>query len=162
MNSGGIRSNIVASNARPAARAGEVTYRDLFSVQPFGNVLTVVTMTGDMIKRLLEQQFDNPRPGAASILQVSSGFTYRYRMNAAAGQHVDVASIMIGGRHIGPTDRVRVAAFDFLVDGGGGYTVLGEGTDKLAGVADIDALVEYFKTRSPIAPPPQDRIVRIE
>jgi 5'-nucleotidase len=162
MNSGGIRSNIVANNARPAARAGEVTYRDLFSVQPFGNVVTVITMTGDMIKRLLEQQFDNPRPGANSVLQVSNGFTYRYRLSAPAGQRVDVASIMIGGRHIGPTDRIRVATLDFLVEGGGGYSVLGEGTDKLVGIADINALVAYFKARSPIAPPPQDRIVRIE
>ncbi len=162
MNSGGIRSSIVVNNARPAAKAGEVSYRDLFSVQPFGNVVTVITMTGDMIKRLLEQQFDNPRPGVNSILQVSNGFTYRYRPAAPAGQRVDAASIAIGGRHIGPNDRVRVASLDFLVDGGGGYPALGEGTDKLVGTADIDALVAYFKAHSPVAPPPQDRIVRIE
>jgi 5'-nucleotidase len=161
MNSGGIRADIM-TGARPATPAGNVTYRDLFSVQPFGNVLTVVTMTGEMIKRLLEQQFDNPRPGAASILQISNGFTYRYRMNAPAGQHVDVDSITIDGRHIAAADRLRVATLDFLVEGGGGYPALGDGTDKLVGIADIDALVAFFRTRSPIAPPAQNRIVRID
>ena len=119
-------------------------------------------MTGEMIKRLLEQQFDNPRPGSASILQVSSGFTYRYRMTAPAGQHVDVDSIMIDGRPIAAADRLRVATLDFLVEGGGGYPALGDGTDRLVGSADIDALVAYFKARSPIGPPPQNRIVRID
>ena len=162
MNSGGIRSDIVANATRSTARAGDVTYRDLFAVQPFGNVLTVFTMTGDMMKRLLEQQFDNPRPGATSILEVSSGLTYRYRLAAPAGQHVDGDSIMIRGRRIAPTDRVRVETSDFLVDGGGGYGALSEGTDKVVGIADIDALVDYFKGHSPVAPGPQNRIVRID
>jgi 5'-nucleotidase len=161
INTGGIRADIVGS-VRPANQAGDVTYRDLFSVQPFGNTVTVVTMTGDLIKRLLEQQFDNPRPGASAILQVSSGFTYRYRANAPAGQHVEADSIMIDGRHIAATDRLRVVTVDYLVDGGNGYAAFGEGTDKLVGVADIDALVAFFKGHSPIAPPPQNRIVRIE
>ncbi|HEV3061836.1 MAG TPA: bifunctional metallophosphatase/5'-nucleotidase [Vicinamibacterales bacterium] len=163
-NEGGIRSDIVAGAGPLPARDGrvaEVTYGDLFRVQPFGNVLTVFTMTGDMIKRLLEQQFDNPRPGAASVLQVSSGFTYRYRLKAPAGQHVERNSIAIAGRRIGPADRVRVAAVNFLVDGGGGYPALGQGTGKIVGVPDIDALVAYFKGHSPVAPGRQDRIIRI-
>src|SRR5262249_11129934 len=47
MNGGGVRADI-------SARPGGVTYRDLFAVQPFGNTLTVFTLTGDMLKRLLE------------------------------------------------------------------------------------------------------------
>ena len=54
-------------------------------MQPFGNVVMTFTMTGDMIKRLLEQQFDNPKPGAAQMLQVSEGFTYRYRAERTTG-----------------------------------------------------------------------------
>src|SRR5262249_7195745 len=117
---------------------------------------------GDMLKRLLEQQFDNPSPGEKSVLQISNGFTYRYRASAPLGQHVDADSIAINGRRIGPADRVRVEASNFLVDGGGGYTVLREGTDKIAGMSDIDALVAYVKSHSPVAPGPQNRIVRIE
>jgi 5'-nucleotidase len=153
MNSGGIRADITTRS---------VTYRDLFAVQPFGNVLNVVTMTGDMIKRVLEQQFDNPTPGGRNMLQVSNGFTYRYRVTAPVGQHVEAASITLGGRPIGPADRVRVEVIDFMVSGGSGYTVFGEGTEKVVGLVDIDALVQYFRTHSPVAPGPQNRLVRID
>jgi 5'-nucleotidase len=162
MNRGGIRADLVANVPRATARPGEVTYRDLFDVQPFGNLLAVVTMTGDMIKRLLEQQFEPQLPGENSILQVSSGFTYRYRLTALPGQHVDAESIAIGGRRVAPTDRVRVSASDFLVGGGNAFTVFGEGTNKVVSGTDIDALVGYFKAHSPVAPGPRNRIVRTD
>jgi 5'-nucleotidase len=161
MNSGGIRADLVA---RPGGTAppGQVTFRDLFTVQPFGNLLTVSTLTGEQLRRLLEQQFDGARPGAARILQVSAGFSYRYRLAAPPGRHVDPDSILIGGRRVAPEDRVRVTASDFLVSGGEGTGVLGEGTDRVVGIADIDALVAYFRGRSPVAPGPRDRIVRLD
>ena len=162
MNTGGIRSDLVSGASRSPLPAGAVTYGDLFAVQPFGNVLTVFTMTGEAIKQLLEQQFDNPRPGERSMLQVSHGFTYRYRLTAPPGQHVDRDSIRLNGRPIAPNERVRVEASDFLVGGGNGYRALGEGVDRMSGVADIDALVEYFKGHSPVAPGGQDRIVRVD
>src|SRR5207249_4897229 len=153
MNGGGIHADI---------EAGDVTYRQLYEVQPFGNILNVITLTGEMLERLLEQQFDNPSPGEKSVLQVSSGFSYHYRASAPAGHHVDADSITVNGRRIGPADRVRVEASNFLVEGGGGYGALREGTEKVVGIADIDALVQYVRRRSPSAPGPQNRIVRIE
>jgi 5'-nucleotidase len=162
MNQGGIRASIIASPAASPDQPGRVIYGDLFSVQPFGNVIMAFTMTGDMIRRLLEQQFDNPSPGARRILQVSSGFTYRYRSAAPAGQHVDADSIMLNGRQVASTDRIRVAASDFLLSGGDGFTVFTESTDRLVIVDDITALVDYFKARSPVSPPPQNRIERTD
>jgi 5'-nucleotidase len=162
MNQGGIRGSLVANPPPSPGQPAQVTYGDLFSVQPFGNLVMAFTMTGEMIKRLLEQQFDNPSPGAARMLQVSSGFTYRYRWAAPAGQHVDADSIQLNGRHIAPQDHIRVAASDFLVGGGDGFTVFTESTDKLVMVSDIEALVDYFKAHSPVPPPPLGRIVRID
>ena len=49
----------------------------------------------------------------------------------------------------------------FLADGGDGFTVFREGTDQLGGEIDIDALVSFFMTSSPVAPGPQDRITRV-
>ena len=53
-------------------------------MQPFGNSLVTKTMTGDMIRRLLEQQF----PGCGGqtvqrILQISSTFKYEQAPAAA-------------------------------------------------------------------------------
>ena len=61
-----------------------MTYGEAFTVQPFGNSLVTKTMTGDMIRRLLEQQFvgcggpDRPQ----RILQISA--TFRYEQNPTA------------------------------------------------------------------------------
>jgi 5'-nucleotidase len=161
-NSGGIRADLVANNRSGTERPGQITYSELFTVQPFSNVMTVQTMTGSMIKRLLEQQFGGLAAGTNRILQVSSGFAYSYRVSAPAGQHVAPGSITIGGRVIGPNDRVRVATNNFLAEGGDGFTVFREGTDQLGGDIDVDALVVYFRTHSPVGPGLQNRIVRLD
>ena len=57
---------------------------------------------------------------------------------------MDADSIMINGRRIGPADRVRVEASNFLVEGGGGYGALREGTEKVVGIADIDAWLATY------------------
>jgi 5'-nucleotidase len=158
MNSGGIRADIIAAHQAGGERPGEVTYGELFSVQPFSNVLTVVTMTGDAIRRLLEQQFDNP--AMPQVLQVSRGFTYRYKQAAPAGHHVDPASIAIDGKPVAASASVRVAASDFLVSGGGGFTVFSEGLNRIGGDVDLDALVEYFQTEPRVQPGRLGRIVR--
>jgi 5'-nucleotidase len=160
MNTGGIRADIVAGPQTWAGQPQPVTYRELHSIQPFGNTLMTMTMTGDMIRRLLEQQFDNPTPGAQQILQVSQGFTYRYRAAARPGQRVDAASLRLDDRPVAPSDRVRVTTSDFLLNGGDGFSVFGESTDRQAAVGDLEALAAYFKSKSPIVAPPRDRIAR--
>jgi len=161
-NSGGIRADLVASTRTGTEQPGQITYSELFTVQPFSNVMTVQTLTGSMLKRLLEQQFGGLAAGTNRILQVSGGFTYNYRLDAPAGQHVAPETIKIGGRVIGPNDRVRVATNRFLAEGGDGFTVLREGTEQLGGDIDVDALVAYFRTRSPVSPGPQNRIIRLD
>jgi 5'-nucleotidase len=162
MNDGGVRADIVAAPPRAEVPAGAVTFRDLFAVQPFNNTLTVVTMTGQGIKRLLEQQFDNPGAGQRKMLQVSTGFSYAFRLNAPAGQRVDAASIRIGNRPVAPSDRVRVAASDFLIDGGDAFTAFSDSTNRVAVGSDLDALVAYFMARSPVSPPAGPRVVRLD
>jgi len=157
MNIGGIRADLAGA----AGRRRDVTYADLYAVQPFGNTLTVMTMTGDMVRRLLEQQFDRTG-GAPVMLQVSDGFTYRYRLRAPLRQHVDPASIAVEGRRIGPRDQIRVATIDFLAAGSNGYTVFREGTNRIGGELDLDALVDHFSAHSPVRAPTTARIVRVD
>ena len=40
----------------------------------------------------------------------------------------------------------------FLADGGDNYPVLVQGTDRLGGDVDLDALVAYFQGNSPVRP----------
>jgi 5'-nucleotidase len=156
MNSGGIRADIDST----AATGRTVSFGDLYAVQPFGNRLMVVTMTGESLRRLLEEQF---RPGGRKmILQVSEGFRYEYKLNAAERSHVVPGSITLNSKPIGAADEVRVIASDFLISGGGGYPALSEGRNAIIGPTDIDALVEYFATHSPVSPGPKNRIVPVD
>ena len=164
MNPGGIRGDLTFANTygkqNPEA-PGEITYGELFDVQPFNNVMTVKTMTGDMIYRLLAQQFNLPNPGDLRILQVSTGFTYRYTYNPTTrvGSIID-GSVMINGVPVDRNTSYRVAMNNFLADGGDGFTVFREGTNPLGGDIDLDALVRYFQQNPAIAPGPQNRIIR--
>jgi 5'-nucleotidase len=153
MNPGGVRTDLIYAASGTEAD-GEVTYGDAFAVQPFGNSLVTMTLTGDQIHTLLEQQWG----AVTNVLQVSSGFTYAWSASGALGDRVDPGSIMLNGVVLDPATGYRVTVNSFLADGGDGFAVLRDGTNRLGGEVDLDALVTYFGTNSPIAPGPQDRI----
>jgi 5'-nucleotidase len=162
MNPGGIRADVIAGAQSGGEQPNQITYSELFTVQPFSNVMTVLTLTGAQIKALLEQQFDNPTAGQTRFLQVSNGFTYSYKLAAPSGQHVDAASIKINGTPVDPSANYRVAENNFLATGGDNFTVFKQGTNQLGGDIDLDALVAYFQTKSPVAPGPLNRIARTD
>jgi 5'-nucleotidase len=163
MNPGGIRSDLIYTRTDGAPQ--DVTYGNLFTVQPFGNTVTVKTCTGAQIDALLEQQvWPNPAatpPVAGRILQVSAGFTYTWQASAPNGQKVDPASIKIDGVVVGPNTPYRVTMNSFLADGGDGFTVFRQCTNQLGGEVDLDAAVRYFQDNSPISPTAADRITRL-
>jgi 5'-nucleotidase len=158
MNPGGIRADFTYNQISGGEQPGEVTYGEMFTVQPFGNNLVTMDLTGSQIDTLLEQQFNNPSAGQNRILQVSNGFTYTWSQSAAAGNKVDIASIMINGAAIDPNATYRITVNSFLADGGDNFSVLKQGTNRLGGAVDTDALEAYFKAFSPVAPGPQNRI----
>ncbi len=77
-NPGGIRADLAYNNSTAGEAPGEITYNEIFTVQPFGNSLVTMSLTGAQIDTLLEQQFDNPRPARATSCKVSNGFTYTW------------------------------------------------------------------------------------
>ncbi|MDO4263815.1 MAG: bifunctional metallophosphatase/5'-nucleotidase [Deinococcus sp.] len=153
MNPGGIRADL------PAQPSKTVTYGDIFAVQPFGNLLTVLTVTGAQIKTLLEQQFDNPSAGGKRILQVSEGFAYSYDLTQPAGQRVK--DITLNGQPLNMSADYRITVNSFLAEGGDNFAVLKEGRDRLGGGLDVDALADYLKGRT-VNPGPQNRITQLK
>ena len=94
------------------------------------------------------------------MLQVSTGFSYSYDLSRPAGRRVDAATMSIDGRVIEPRTRYRVAMSNFLWAGGDRFSVAGLGTDAITVGADLDALIAYLDTHSPIAPGQPARIKR--
>ena len=157
MNPGGIRADLLVNAISSGGEApGEVTYGEAFTVQPFGNSLVTKTMTGDMIRRLLEQQFragvasgsgppcnGSTAPAGGRILQISHTFKYEQNRDAAACSD-KIGQMWVNGVLVAPGDSFRVTMNNFLAFGGDGFTVFNEGTNALGGAQDIDAFAEYL------------------
>ncbi|GII85307.1 bifunctional metallophosphatase/5'-nucleotidase [Sphaerisporangium siamense] len=154
MNPGGVRADLTYAQSGSEGD-GVVTYGEAFTVQPFNNLMQVVTLTGARLDALLEQQWQNG--GAITrILQPSASLTYTMNLSQPIGSRV--SDIKINGTPVTDTQEIRVAANNFLVGGGDGFSVFKEGTNLWSGPLDIDALVAYLGAHSPVAPPATARI----
>ena len=58
--------------------AGEVTYTEVFTVQPFANYVVTLDLTGAQILAALQQQLPSEDRSTTLFLQVSEGFTYTW------------------------------------------------------------------------------------
>lgn len=156
MNPGGLRAPLASRRADKS-----VTYGDLYTVEPFGNVLVTMTLTGAQVARLLEQQQWRATSGLPPrLLSMSEGSSYAWDASKPAGRRVIRESIAIAGRPFDPQARYRVVVNDFLASGGDGFTVLTEGTDVAGGPLDVEALESYLRGRALVAQPAGGRITR--
>lgn len=158
MNPGGIRADLTYTGSAAGEGNGNVTYGEAFTVQPFGNSLVTMTLSGAQIETMLEQQFVGCGQTANRILQPSAGFEYTWSASGPACDKVDPQSIRVNGVALDPAASYRVTVNSFLADGGDNFSVLPQGTQRLGGAVDTDALEAYFAAFSPVAPGPQDRI----
>ncbi|MFF0309223.1 bifunctional metallophosphatase/5'-nucleotidase [Streptosporangium sp. NPDC004379] len=158
MNPGGVRAPLTYAGSPAGEGDGVVTYGEAFTVQPFNNLMQVVTLTGAQLKTVLEQQFTggpNAQP-FTKILQPSSNFTYTYSASAPWGSKV--SDMKIDGVAVTDAQTIRVAANNFLVGGGDTFQGFTAGTDLWSGPLDIDAFTDYLTAAGTIAPPVPDHI----
>ncbi|KAF0110298.1 MAG: 5'-nucleotidase [Chloroflexi bacterium] len=151
MNPGGIRASFTYAQISAGEQPGEITYGEAFTVQPFGNDLVTMTLTGAQIKAVLEQQATTNL-----TLQISNGVTYTWTKSAAVGSRV--TDLKFYDVPVDPALSYQITVNSFLATGGDGFTVLTQGTNRLVGQVDIDALVDYFRANSPVAPGLANRI----
>ncbi|QHT63819.1 bifunctional 2',3'-cyclic-nucleotide 2'-phosphodiesterase/3'-nucleotidase [Paenibacillus lycopersici] len=131
MNPGGIRADLPK---------GTIVYSDLFRIQPFGNQLVKMTLTGAQIKTLLQQQW-----GAAAAdtktLQIS-GLKYTADFSKPIGERV-VSLTKEDGTPIEDNTAYTAVVNNFMAAGGDNYTILTQGTNQQAGISDIEAFYNY-------------------
>jgi 5'-nucleotidase len=158
MNAGGVRSSLFRARTGSETADGQVTYGEAFTVQPFGNTLVVKTCTGQQLYDVLNQQFNNPSAGSNRIMLPSANV--RYTWDNATKQVVD-GSLTFGGVAVDKAASYRVAMNNFMADGGDGYTVFTQCTNALGGEVDLDAFTRYLGNHPNLAPPPLNRITRL-
>jgi 5'-nucleotidase/UDP-sugar diphosphatase len=144
MNAGGVRASL---------EPGPVTYGAAVGVQPFGNTLVVMDLTGAQIVRALEN-------GATrlGLLAVSEGTSYSVSRSAPEGSRV--RDVRIAGAPVDPAKVYRVVFNNFNANGGDGQAVLAESTGfrRDTGVVDVDALIEHLKALGPVESAPTGRV----
>jgi len=148
MNNGGIRTEL---------RAGDATYGSLFEIQPFGNTLYSLTMTGSQLRGLLEAML-----AKKSVDDHVSGLTIKYDPSRPKGSRM-VSVTMADGTPLSDAKTYSVIVNDFLATGGEGYNAGGRASvSKPLNIVDLDALIDYLKTLpSPIAAPTEARIAPV-
>jgi 5'-nucleotidase len=132
-NRGGIRADLAA---------GEVTWGELYTVQPFNNYLVKMELTGQQIYDLLNQQFP-AGPTQHRMLQIS-GLTYTWDNKLAPpGRIVEIRK---DGQPIDKAATYTVVVNGFLAEGGDKFSVFKLGANKVTGPKDLKALVDYVQS----------------
>ncbi len=172
MNGGGVRNpGFTFASSAAGEGDGNVTYGEAFTVQPFGNSLVTMTLTTQNIKDFLEEQFAGCLGQSATTTRIaipSAGFKYSWDGAKACGARVSNVTLASAGASSpetlvdaagavqNPTKAWRVTVNNFMADGGDGYTTLRNGTNRVGGAQDIDALTAYlanFKAPQPAYAP---------
>jgi 5'-nucleotidase len=150
MNAGGVRTTF-----EPAAD-GTVTYGQIFALQPFGNTLSVVELTGTELIAGLEAKLAHATPGDVrnALLIPSHNVAYAFDLSRAAGSRL--VSLTLDGRPVDPAATYRAAVNNFIASGGDGFAFLARVRPVAGGVLDLDALEGYLA--GGVAAPAGDRV----
>ncbi len=156
MNPGGIRANLTFAESSYGEPAGDVTYEEAFTVQPFNNYLVSMSLTGQQIYDVLRQQVTVDNADTNKVLAVSKGFTYSYTSSGP----VD-GSVKLNGTPVDKTASYRIVTNNFLADGSDGFPAFRGGTGVYFGGLDIDAFANHLQGLSGgYTPGPLTRITK--
>lgn len=149
MNGGGIRANIPA---------GDITYGQIISVNPFGNQLCMVETTGQELLDALELAASCLPGEYGGFLQVS-GMSFTIDVSVESTVELDennmfvsvkgdrrVKDVMIGDEPIDPAKTYTLASHDYkLKNMGDGYSMFADNDFLLDSIMlDNQALINYI------------------
>jgi 5'-nucleotidase len=158
-NAGGLRAPI---------NPGPVTLGDVNAVLPFGNTLTVLTLSGADLRALLEHAVGlGPEGTGSGRFPQVAGLAVRFDPARPPGNrltHLAMRAPDGGETPVVPDAQYRLATNSFLRAGGDGYVVLRDrATDVYEASQPMDEiLAEAFSRAGTIAPRLDGRLIRAE
>ncbi|WP_221175161.1 bifunctional metallophosphatase/5'-nucleotidase [Alteribacter keqinensis] len=157
-NGGGIRTSLPE---------GDITIGHLIEVQPFGNRLTLLEVSGEELIEAFEVSvYDAPEESGA-FLQVSSGTRLTYDSSQEPGERVVSVEIDVDGSYeeIDPDETYTIATNNFTATGGDGFTVFADAYDDgrgtIVGFTDWEMLRDYMADHGEVDYETEDRIVDV-
>lgn len=133
MNSGGVRDSIAA---------GDITYKDVLTVQPFGNMVSYVDMTGKEVLDYLNVVATKP---------VDSGAYAQFAGIAMSINNGEVTNVFIGNKQLRLDGNYRFTVPSYNAAGGDGYPEIDDHPGYVnTGFTDAEVLKDYLETHSPV------------
>ena len=133
INSGGVRDSLPE---------GAISYRDVLKVQPFGNTVGLVMLSGAELLDFLR--------AAARMTPGSGGYPQTAGLQLVL-QDNQLIEARVAGQPINPQQRYRLSINNFTATGGDGYPKLREHPDYVdTGFNDADVLRAYLARHSPV------------
>jgi len=133
MSGGGIRDSI---------EAGDITYKDVLKVQPFGNTVVYTDMTGKEATEYLS---------AVAQKKPDSGAYPQFSNVSFVATAAGLQDLKIKGEPIDPAKTYRMATLNFNASGGDGYPAIDKKPGYVnTGFVDAEVLKQYIEKNSPL------------
>jgi len=133
MSGGGIRDSI---------EAGNITYKDVLKVQPFGNVVVYVDMTGKEVTEYLT---------AVAQMKPDSGAYPQFANVSFVAKGGQLTDLKIKDEPVDPNKNYRMATLSFNATGGDGYPHIDTKPGYVnTGFIDAEVLKQYIEQSSPL------------
>ncbi|ABU70235.1 bifunctional UDP-sugar hydrolase/5'-nucleotidase UshA [Vibrio campbellii] len=133
MNSGGVRDSI---------EAGDITYKDVLTVQPFGNMVSYIDMSGKEVLDYLNVVATKP---------VDSGAYAQFAGISMTVENGKVSNVFIGGKQLRLDGQYRFTVPSYNASGGDGYPKVNTHPGYVnTGFTDAEVLKEFLESHSPI------------
>lgn len=151
-NGGGIRGD------KTYDAGTQLTRKDILTELPFGNVTTLLEVSGADLRAALENGVSQVEAKAGRFPQIA-GMTMVYDPAAAPGSRV--VEVTVGGKPLDDSATYTVATNDYMAGGGDGYASLKNGTpliDASAAKLMATTVMDYIEAKGTIAPKVDGRI----
>ncbi|BEN38607.1 bifunctional UDP-sugar hydrolase/5'-nucleotidase UshA [Serratia nevei] len=133
MSGGGVRDSI---------ESGDITYKNVLKVQPFGNTLVHVDMKGSEIEQYL---------AVVANMKPDSGAYAQFANVSLVADGKGVSEVKINGQPLQADKTYRMATLNFNALGGDGYPKLdGLPSYVNTGFIDAEVLKQYIEKHSPL------------
>lgn len=145
---------ISSGSIRVDLNKGPVTRENIMNLFPFTDKLTVVELTGENLKELLEYSYTLPY-GLAQFSGIES--TY----NSTMPEQQRLVSLKVNGKTVNDTQRYTVATYSYAASGGDGYVVFNKGNTISKGESVTQVLIEGFVENKKLKVPKLGRQIDI-
>ncbi|EFN7977549.1 bifunctional UDP-sugar hydrolase/5'-nucleotidase [Escherichia coli] len=133
MSGGGIRDSL---------ESGDITYKSVLKIQPFGNVVVYVDMNGREVTDYLT---------AVAQMKPDSGAYPQFANVSFVAKDGRLSGLKIKGEPLEPTKTYRMVTLSFNATGGDGYPRIDNKPGYVnTGFIDAEVLKEYIQRNSPL------------